>query len=1290
MSDKPTYTILIVDDSPEDRESFCRYLYEEKSCYYQILEAELISQALEICDRTLPDLILLDYLLPDEDGLVFLQEWQKRYRNSIVPVIMLTGQGNETIAVEAIKRGAQDYWVKGKLSSSVVRQRTQSVLQQLQLKRQIARQQEQQYLVNSIALRIRESLRLEQVLQRTVEEVREFLQTDRVLIYKFLPDFSGVMVAESVLPTYRVCLNLQVEDVCFGENYLQPYCQGRVFVASDIDVMELTECHREMLKDFEVRANLVVPLLLSNNKTSKTSGSISKPETEYNLWGLLIAHQCDRPRQWQNDEIDLLQQLALQLVIAIQQAEMYERVETELYQHIDAELQERQRVAAEFRALVENATDIIYRIDLEMQYLYFNPAIEKLMQQPANNLIGKTPQDLGFCSEIIALWRTTLDQIIETKTQETIEHPFPDLNSPNWFQIRIVPEFNEAGKVLSFLCIARDISKQQAALRERKKIQQQLQQLNQELEARVEQRTAELKASQRFIQSITDNTPNIIYIYDLEEQRNIYCNRGILDILGYSPGQIQAMGNSLFIHLTHPDDLDTIGAYQNNLQNLQNSEKRNCEYRMRNVNGEWRWLLSRDAVFLRNNDGTIKQIVGTAQDITERKQSEEQLRNLSERLSLAIKSGGFGIWEWDILPDRLIWDQRMYELYGLERSELPETIYQTWVNALYPLDREMAETAIQKALRGEEEYSPEFRVVHPNGSIRYIKASALIQRDNYGEPQRMIGVNFDITSAKEAEKQLRILSDRLTLAIESGRFGIWEWDIRHNTLIWDQRMRELYGVEKSPSFQTWLNSLHPDDQEFMKAVIQALDHQREVNTEFRVIHPDGSIQYIKSHALIQHNEHGEAQRMVGLNFDITSTKEAEKKLRQMNEQLTLTNAELDRATRLKDEFLANMSHELRTPLNAILGMTEGLQDGVFGNLCEQQKQAVNSIAQSGHHLLSLINDVLDLAKVESGELELQLAPVSITYLCRNSLTFVRQQALKKNIQLTTDIPEWLADIVVDELRIRQVLINLLNNAVKFTPDGGSIKLEVKAISSAPQNLLQFSVIDTGIGLTHENASKLFQPFIQIDSSLNRQYSGTGLGLALVRRLVELHQGTVEVTSELGKGSCFTVCLPYILSLAHPVKAPIFSPDPRIPEELQLSESTTISTVSHKPSRSSTILLVEDNELNITTISSYLSSKGYKIEVAKDGEEGVRLAKSLSPDLILMDIQLPKVDGLEAIRQIRTEQRLTSTPIIALTALAMTADQEKCFNAGANDYLSKPVKLKQLVNKIEHLLNLRRS
>ena len=1285
MSDKPSYTILVVEDNPEDRETLSRYLRQDFRYQYEVLEAELISEALEICDRIKPDLILLDYLLPDDLGLVFLKEWQKLYGKSLIPVVMLTGQGNESIAAEVIKSGAQDYWVKGKLSGSEVCQRIQSVLQQLDLKRQIARQQEQQLLVNSIALRIRQSLRLEEVLQRTVEEVRVFLQTDRVLIYQFSADMSGFIVAEAVLPNYIACLNRQIEDNCFRENYTQPYRQGKIFQASNVKTAPIADCHRNLLEQFQVKANLVVPILLNSRNPEPLNSPLSASEDQHDLWGLLIVHQCDRPRQWQDYEIQLLDQLTVQLAIAIQQAEMYERVETELYQRINAELLERQRVAAEFRALVENATDIIYRIDREMRAVYFNPAIEKLMQQPASNLIGKTLENLGFCAEIINLWRTTLDQIIQTKTQETIEHPFPDLNSSIWFQVRIVPEFNEVGEVHSFLCIARDISEhkhyerrlkfqaqilerihdavistdisgkiytwnrgaeklygysaaeaigqnitilyypedslqiqssvflplfvkgnhevefrnrtksgeeidvslrlsvirdaqgniihligcsndisqQQAALRERQKIEQQLQQLNQELEARVEQRTAELQESQRFIQSITDNTPNIIYIYDLEQQCNIYCNREIGIILGYSPEEIQAIGSSFISNLHHPDELDMILSHHEKLLHLKDGEQHHCEYRMRDVNGKWHWILSQNTVFLRGKNGKVKQIVGTAQDITERKQSEEQLRHLSERLSLAMKSGGFGIWEWDIVPDRLIWDERMYELYGIQPSDRCAS-YQLWANRLHPQDREMAETAIQKALRGEKEYSPEFRVVHPDGSIRYIKAYALVQRNSSGEPQRMVGVNFDITPAKEAEKQLR----------------------------------------------------------------------------------------------------------------------------QVNERLTLTNAELDRATRLKDEFLANMSHELRTPLNAILGMSEGLQDGVFGNLSEPQKQAVNSIERSGHHLLVLINDILDLAKVESGKLELQLAPISITYLCTNSLTFVRQQALKKNIQLTTEIPEELGDIVVDELRIRQVLINLLNNAVKFTPEGGSVKFKVKVISSDPQNLLQFSVIDTGIGLTPENASKLFQPFIQIDSSLNRQYSGTGLGLALVRRLVELHHGTVGVTSELGQGSCFTVCLPYILSPAPTIQAPVLSSNPITPEKSQGSEPTTIFTGSQKPTRSSNLLLVEDNELNIATISSYLSSKGYNIEIAKTGEEGVTLAKSLCPDLILMDIQLPKVDGLEAIRQIRSEQRLTSTPIIALTALAMMGDEEKCLNAGANDYLSKPVKLKQLVEKIECLLNLR--
>ena len=384
----------------------------------------------------------------------------------------------------------------------------------------------------------------------------------------------------------------------------------------------------------------------------------------------------------------------------------------------------------------------------------------------------------------------------------------------------------------------------------------------------------------------------------------------------------------------------------------------------------------------------------------------------------------------------------------------------------------------------------------------------------------------------------------------------------------------------------------------------------------------------------------------------------------------------------KSQFLANMSHELRTPLNAILGMTEGLQEEVFGDVNEHQIKALQTIERSGSHLLSLINDILDLAKIESGQIELDRTVTAVAPLCQSSLTFIKQQALKKQIQVETKLPLNLPDLFVDRRRVHQVLINLLDNAVKFTPEGGHITLEVslqpysvdpESTASSPQTRLRVTVSDTGIGIAPEQINQLFRPFVQIDSALNRQYNGTGLGLALVKHIVELHGGRVGVTSGVGVGSCFTIDLPCTTS------AKLFSPEPEPQPKL--------ITASHplQPESSPLILLAEDNEVNIRTISSYLSAKGYRLLLSKNGREAVNLAQSEAPDLILMDIQMPEMDGLEAMQQIRRDPNLVDVPIIALTALAMNGDRERCLTAGANDYLSKPVKLKQLATVIQQLL-----
>lgn len=398
-------------------------------------------------------------------------------------------------------------------------------------------------------------------------------------------------------------------------------------------------------------------------------------------------------------------------------------------------------------------------------------------------------------------------------------------------------------------------------------------------------------------------------------------------------------------------------------------------------------------------------------------------------------------------------------------------------------------------------------------------------------------------------------------------------------------------------------------------------------------------------------------------------------------QLQETNQELARATRLKDEFLANMSHELRTPLNAILGMTEALQEQVFGKINEQQLRALQTVENSGTHLLELINDILDLAKIEAGQIELKFTQITVSQLCQSSLLFVKQQALQKRIQIKLQIAPHLPILMVDERRIRQVLINLLNNAIKFTHEKGSVTLDVRlepptsqaklAVDRNIPSLIRFAVIDTGIGIKPEDIKKLFHPFVQIDSALNRQYTGSGLGLSLVKQIVEMHGGNVAVQSELGVGSCFSFNLPWDIPLPVPEHLSASPPEP-MPSE-------TVTQLSPL------ILLAEDNEANISTLSSYLEAKGYRIVLAKNGLEAIAVTKAQVPDLILMDVQMPEMDGLEAMRQIRSDRQFAHIPIIALTALAMTGDRERCLEAGASDYLTKPVKLKQLASTIQLLL-----
>ncbi len=395
--------------------------------------------------------------------------------------------------------------------------------------------------------------------------------------------------------------------------------------------------------------------------------------------------------------------------------------------------------------------------------------------------------------------------------------------------------------------------------------------------------------------------------------------------------------------------------------------------------------------------------------------------------------------------------------------------------------------------------------------------------------------------------------------------------------------------------------------------------------------------------------------------DISERKQMEEALRLHGQELAVANAELARAARLKDEFLASMSHELRTPLNGVLAMSESLQEQVYGALNAGQRRAIRDIEECGRHLLALVNDILDVAKIEAGKIEVEPGPIAVELFCQATIRLVKESAQQKRLRLSLQFDESVGILISDERRLKQILVNLLSNAVKFTPEGGEVALEVAGDRASRQ--VCFTVRDTGIGISPEDLARLFQPFVQLDSRLSRNYPGTGLGLALVKRLTTLLGGHTLVESQPGAGSRFTVVLPWIEESRATERESTLAErpggDPRRADE---------------PATEALVVVIEDNPCNAKGLCDYLCFKGFRGEWATNALDGIGLTQRLQPNLVVMDIQMPGMDGLEAIQRIRQLPAIGDVPIIALTALAMPGDRERCLKAGATDYIAKPVAL----------------
>lgn len=403
-------------------------------------------------------------------------------------------------------------------------------------------------------------------------------------------------------------------------------------------------------------------------------------------------------------------------------------------------------------------------------------------------------------------------------------------------------------------------------------------------------------------------------------------------------------------------------------------------------------------------------------------------------------------------------------------------------------------------------------------------------------------------------------------------------------------------------------------------------------------------------------------------------------LRQRGQEVSDKNAQLEQSNRLKTEFLANMSHELRTPLNAIIGFSEVLRDDLLGDLNEEQKDYINEIFLSANHLLSLINDILDLSKIEAGKMQLHLETVNLQETLRNSISIVRERAHQHNISLTVDIDETINFIEADSRKLKQILFNLLSNAVKFTPDGGKVTLSAHQANGTTTIAVQ----DTGIGISKKKQHMLFEPFVQLDGSLSRHYEGTGLGLAMVKRLVDLHGGSIDVTSNKGKGSTFSFTIP-----KKPVSKIADRPDgdPARKPEVEKSETPKPDSLSQlKPTvigdeGNQVILMIEQDAEQAELMTIYLEDEGWQVQVASSIQEGLELMQQFNPALITIDLLMPNINCVNFIEIKQSMPEYAHIPVMAISKLG---DAHSCQIVAADAILNKPIRRSELMELIERL------
>jgi PAS domain S-box-containing protein len=765
---------------------------------------------------------------------------------------------------------------------------------------------------------------------------------------------------------------------------------------------------------------------------------------------------------------------------------------------------------------------------------------------------------------------------------------------------------------------------------------------------------AELETERARLKAIVENIPAGVILAEAPTGQIVLVNPQVEQILGR---QVPLSPNveSYREWLTYEMNDRPVEGHESVLgRTLQGEVALGREIFYRRSDGEQTWIRVRGAP-IRDANGVIVGGVDLITDIGDEKTAREALRINQERLTLAQKAARLGNFEWNVQTNEVIWSEQTEAIYGLPPGGFSGG-YEDWVKHVHPEDRPGAEEAVRRAMVEGSQYEAEYRVIWPDGSIHWLQTRGKVFFDDAGRPLRLIGVDIDITDRKRAEENLRASERRLEMALEATELGTWFVDRRFDTITFSATAKAIFGraPDDQLTFKELIELIHPDDRErVFDATRKALRNHEAYQIEHRVIWPDGSVHWVAVRGRGAYGADGQLLYVDGVTLDLTERKQLEESLRSQTEALR-------EADHRKDDFLATLSHELRNPLAPLRNAVQIL--ALRGDDPDVVAQTNELLDRQIQQMVRMVDDLLEVSRIGRGKISLQKAPVDLAEVVATAVETSRPLIDAHRHTLTVSLPDCPVRVEADAARLAQALSNLLNNAAKYTEDGGRIELIAERVGA--EAVLR--VRDNGVGIAPYMLPRVFDMFMQIESSKDRSLGGLGIGLTLVRRLIEMHGGRIEARSAgPGKGSEFLARLP---ALAEPASRP-----PR------KSADAPSASSSGGPRR---MLIVDDNVDSAESMAVLLRLHGHEVRLAYDGQAALEEAYAFRPEVIFLDLDLPKIDGYEVVRRLRLAPAMKNMMMVAMTGYGQEEDRQRTLEAGFQVHMVKPVDF----NKVEELLS----